>query len=98
MRRNDIEKARAAIAEVRYSSTRVALFQAALEYGDVRGTDDVKGFFKLVGRKCSDEKAKLADLEKLYEMSFRLQGRSAAALAEEEDRLVVGGVVVKKKD
>ncbi len=90
--------ARAALAEVRYSSTRLALFQTALEFGDVNGTEDVKAFFKQVGKKCADEKAKLAELEKLYEMSFGLQGRSASTLAEEENRLLVGGVVVKKKD
>ena len=70
----------------------------ALEFGDVNGTEDVKAFFKQVGKKCADEKAKLAELEKLYEMSFGLQGRSASTLAEEENRLLVGGVVVKKKD
>ena len=91
--------ARAAMAEVEYDETRFAMFRAALALGEVRGTADVERFFQSVrDMGATWEDAKLAELQELYKMSFGLQGRSADTLAEEEGRLLVGGVVVKKKD
>lgn len=90
--------ARAAQAEVEYDETRHALFQAALELGPVQGTDDVERYFKLTRQHADYEDEKLTELEELYKMSFGLQGRASDTLAEEESRVLVGGVVVKKKE
>lgn len=89
--------ARAAQAEVRTAAAREAIFRTALSFGEVRGTEDVKKFFEQVKSRSREERGRLDELCKLYEMSFGLQGRSADTLAEEQDRLLVGGVVVRKK-
>ncbi len=90
--------ARVCCEEVKHSNTRFALVLGALTTPQIRTSEDVDVFFSLVARlSAGHESEQLKSLAQVYRTGFGLGRAAGVGLAEEEQRILVGGVVVKKR-
>lgn len=90
--------ARVSCDQVQQPNTRHALVLAALTVPEIRCSEDVDAYFQLAGQLSRRlEPDKLKDLNEIYRTGFGLGRKAGLGLAEEEQRVLVGGVVVKKR-
>ncbi|GMU55348.1 MAG: hypothetical protein AMXMBFR33_44940 [Candidatus Xenobia bacterium] len=90
--------ARVSCEQVEQADTRHALVLAALTTPEIRTSEDVDAYFELAAQLSRGyEPAKLKELSEVYRTGFGLGKKSGLGLAEEEQRVLVGGVVVKKR-
>lgn len=90
--------ARVSCEQVQQPDTRHALVVAALTIPEIRTSEDVDAYFELAGQLSHGyEPARLKELNEVYRTGFGLGKKAGLGLAEEEQRVLVGGVVVRKR-
>ncbi len=90
--------ARVSCEQVEQADTRHALVLAALTIPEIRTSEDVDAYFELAAQLSRGyEPAKLKELSEVYRTGFGLGKKAGPGLAEEEQRVLVGGVVVRKR-
>jgi hypothetical protein len=82
---------------VQRPDTRHALVLAALMSPQLRTSEDVDAYFDEAKSLQRYETRQLDDLCEIYRTGFGLGKKSGLGLAEEEERVLVGGVVVRKR-
>lgn len=90
--------ARVCCDEVKHDNTRFALVLGAMTTPQIRTSEDVDAFFATVGKlSAGHEPGQLKSLAEIYRTGFGLGRSAGVGLAEQERRILVGGVVVKKR-
>ncbi len=90
--------ARVSCEQVEQADTRHALVLAALTIPEIRTSEDVDAYYELAAQLSRGyESAKLRELSEVYRTGFGLGKKAGLGLAEEEQRVLVGGVVVRKR-
>lgn len=89
--------ARVSCENVKRPETRHALVLAALMSPELRTSEDVDAYFEQAKSLQRHESDQLDSLCEIYRTGFGLGKQSGLGLAEEEERVLVGGVVVRKR-